>query len=251
MLIIPLILSIGCSNAEIKYGESGDDNSHLRSPQIPSNISSGQDSIFCENEIKLIKAIDTLQSIEIDFNLTREGIYSQIDSKIINAKSLPIYDFTIPFNYKIDSVNSNNQLIDLRVIVEKPLSDGCVLYPQRIFEILVNKNNQLLINTSIGNIDSLVNKLSLHYDDTSRGFKKFIAIQWDNGCDKKELQKIFKAIIDGQINASSKYAHIMFDKEICDLTPIQLDSVKQRVPFNLNLFLISHTPPPPPPAPKY
>lgn len=211
------------------------------------NVKSTSKSTFCTNELELLSGGDTLSTISLDFNQVKELMYKQIENSFSNTDDLGVYIFSIPYNFEKKLIDSISYDAKLKVIVEKPMASGCILFRQRIFEILVNASNQMMIEAEIGDYNFLRDKLELHYDDTSRGYEKFISIQWDDKCDKNDFQKIFSSIIDGYLNAASKYALEKFGSQLCDLNSEQLSYIKKRTPLEIILHIVNTLPPPPPP----
>lgn len=221
--------------------------------QDKSNNSDTVDSDkFCENQKVLIGGSIDLMTLDLDLNQTSDEIYEQIKNSFGAADSSSSYIFKIPYNTKEGSIDAVEHDIEFKVIVKKPKEfPGCYLFPMRTFGIDVNKNNQMLIQSEHeGDCQFITEQLSLYYDDTTQGNNQLIWIYWNDSCDKKELEKVFNALIDGYLIAATKYSEELFAKELCELNAEELTKLKDRVPFDLILDLKNLMTPPPPPLPK-
>lgn len=214
---------------------------------------------YCTSKTELIGGGNNIPKINLNLNQTSEKIYNQIKRSFEYSDSSCFYTFKIPYNTNTESIDSSEGNIEFKVSVYKAHGSTSCLRNRRsdLFLILVNKWNQMLVQQrhETDDFQYITNNLPAFYEGASQDFKKYIHIQWDDDCSKKELEKVFHASIDGYLNAAAKYSEELFSKELCELSSYELAKLKEFVPFNLVFYLKGFTPtpqapPPPPPSPK-
>jgi len=117
----------------------------------------------------------------------------------------------------------------------------------------MNEQEQLLIEHKVGIKDSIAPWLAYHYFDSKDsliddGNASFIYFLWDQQVDKDSLTHVFSFIIDGYLNAADRFSKLKFQKDVCNLSLTELETLRSSMPFNFELALDQYSlirPPPP------
>jgi hypothetical protein len=66
--------------------------------------------------------------------------------------------------------------------------------------------------------------------------RNYFYLEWDKKVDPQKLTNIFSYIIDGYLEATSEFSKRKYKKTICELNQVELATVKDSIPFRLELF---------------
>jgi hypothetical protein len=204
---------------------------------------------YCGNEIELLKG-NTEHDVHFDFNLTDEeqieNIKKQVDISLCHGGT-PLNGIFQIDNTKIETlimidwycIDSINHLDE----VPPP----CFLIRSK--QLLINSDNKILANGQLVRLDSLPDFISkLSKDFFWENSFKLIAfkLKWDDKTENKEKLKVFKAIVNGYLQAANEISLTEYKTSFCELDSLMLDEIKDKFRF---AYLIEKEFPLPPPPP--
>ena len=200
---------------------------------------------YCENEIRLFSISDSLTSIIIDYNIEPDSIMKAIGDKLQKDLCWKVLDFGLDIN----------NMKPIHVKLHKKCLDGTIRcsgsYPE--VSILLNQQGLLMIENDIISIDSVKFWIYENFPNNYEYDLKEISIMWTMETPKDSIEKTFINVVDGYLMNYEELSIELFSKNICKLSEMQVDSLKNRLPFNIQLgmglVLIPPPPPPPPPLP--
>lgn len=130
--------------------------------------------------------------------------------------------------------------------------------PRLSLSTLINKNNQVLISGELCHKTGIQDRIKEFFKEPSiesSNFKHMVySVSWVEGNDSTFLWSIIEQLLVGHLAEAERFATKKFNKNLCNLNPSELESVKENRPFVLGLsFGLGFTEPlpPPPESPKF
>lgn len=197
-------------------------------------------SKYCANELSLLSVSDSLKKIKIAYHLEEKQLLSSIEEKLGDDVCGELVSFGLIL--KSEDV--------VKVQYRKMCDDGMILCGKRYWnaKMLLNEEGLLLIDYELSSIDSV--KHWLHQNLLNgKGVKfKETSLKWEAKTPKDSIEKTFTAIMDGYLLKYEDLSQQFFSKKICDLETSQINILKEKLSFKLQLELeelIIILPPPP------
>lgn len=192
---------------------------------------------FDSNENYLLGISDTLKTIEINYNDDKEDILLDISTKL----NKDLCCNKVEFNLKINNTENVN-------ITSFKFCKKCVFH-YHIFQcssIFINRNNQILYNESLVELDSVKFKVYEILKKRNPIDKEYFKIRWDKTTSDTLIKKTLIEIKKGHLLFYENESKKIFNKSIYNLSKEELDSIN-KVKFNVYLDLSRMLPPLPPP----
>lgn len=220
LFLLSIFFFIGCSPKQTKIKTSN--------------------SKYCANELSLLSISDSLKKITIDYSLEEKPLLSSIEEKLGENVCGELVSFGL--------ILKNEDVIKIQY--QKICDDGIIFCGRKPWKakILLNEHGLLLIDYELSSIDSV--KHWLHQNlMNGKGVKfKETSIQWQTETPKDSIEKTFANIMDGYLLKYEDLSQQLFLKKICDLETSQINILKEKLSFKLQLELeeLIIIPPPPP-----
>lgn len=199
-------------------------------------------SYFCSPQLEaFFSGADSLPVIEFkyddSFTLIKERLTNLIDT---NTPPKGYFIF-FKIKYTIDSALSP---IYLKVFIENPfpvfLPPYCGL--RQNIEIIINSRGLLLIEGELGdtsNIGSVVSKNIINYGKdpnySSSPSRAITSISWDYQTHETDFNNVIKTILSAYTQVLKQAAQTTYNKDFCQLTATQTDSLLVNYDFKLQL----------------
>lgn len=190
------------------------------------------------NENYLLGISDTLRTFEINYNDDKEEILLDISTKL----NKDLCCNKVKFNLKINNTKNVN-------VTSFKFCKKCVFH-YHIFQcssIFINRNNQILYNESLLELDSVKFKVFETLKKRNPIDKKYFEFRWDKTTSDTLIKKTLIEIQKGHLLYYENESEKLFNKPIKNLSLEELDSIN-KVKFNVYLDLSRMLPPLPPPS---
>lgn len=217
LLVLFVILVVGCKNAQ--------------------NEKIIDDSKYCLNEIKLFSVVDSVEKIEINYNVDPDSTMSSIE----NVLNKDLCWNEVSFGMLLSNYEPVN--VHLQKECDRRLeASGCSSPEVRI---MLNRNGIVMLEGIIMPIDSVKFWIEKNFPDEQELSREEIVVDWDFSAPKDSIEKTFKNIVEGYLRNYAKLSDRLFGKNTCELSLKQIDSLKRTLPFKIKLGMGEFVLPPP------
>ena len=182
---------------------------------------SGESNNLCKNQKNVLGVNDSLKVIKLEnYNQLRDELLTDISIKLNKETCCEENEFLLELENgkKVNIFLSNN-------------CKSCEPFFHHHWffsKILINRENQVLINEKLCNLDSVSDRINLILKEDENSLNEDIGIVWDLTADKNIIEKVISKTQDGYLLYYSDIAREKFNLELCDLTEVQLAEVKER-----------------------
>ena len=201
---------------------------------------------YCSNEIELLKG-NSLHNAHFDFNLTSEEQIENLQDQVV----ISLCRGRIPLN---GTFQMNNSQIETLLLTDWYCIDStnyldevqprCFIIHSK--QILINSNHKILADGQLIKLDSLTYFISeLSRDFFWHNSFRLVAYEliWDDKTENKGKFQVFKAIVNGYLQAANEISLTEYKTSLCELDSVKLEGLKKEFRF---AYLIEKERPPPP-----
>ncbi|WP_298518192.1 hypothetical protein [uncultured Kordia sp.] len=198
-------------------------------------------SKYCTNQMSLFSVPDSLKKITIDYQLEAKPLLKSIEEKLDTNVCGELVGFGL--------ILENEDVV--KVKYRKMCDDGMIscYLGRKEANVILNLKGLLLIEHEIVPMDSVKFWMRKNFLKKKVIKYKRTSVLWDVETPKDSIEKAFAAIRDGYLLVYENLAQELFSKKICELKTSEIDTLKKRLPFTVELDLKRTIllPPPPPP----
>lgn len=192
---------------------------------------------FCDNELLLISELDTIPSIYINLLDFNNNIY---DLMIMSFDNLDLsQDIHFNINLKLDTKDS------IKVAFRNyfhpkntPLTELVTIHHETL---ILTDDGKVFFGPELICLDSLKSEVYNHYSqigDSQYYLSSEMAnltILWDQNVNENDFNKLINGIINGYLQFMNESCIKTFNKELCSISPIELNSLAKEIPFYIRL----------------
>lgn len=193
----------------------------------------------------LLSGADSLPLIQYPFHLNNDSAFLYFQKYF----DYELCDSITPFKLAIKN-------FELKVFINRDCPTHIINCKRMIPTIKMNMHKDLLLNNhQIIPQDSLSYWIKndfwhfFYMDEIDYEKNPKLKLRWDTSNDKKSIEKFFNDIINGYLMLYTEMAEDLFHKELSELSLEELNTLKHKLPFILELGNLTYVPPPPPPPP--
>lgn len=201
------------------------------------------DSLYCKNQLDLIIATDSTPVVNLDFTKPIDSCNKQIEKAFDYDICNKLVYYAIPYDLKTKKIEETENSILLKFRKVKMCQTHYHRSFRYMFNIKMNRKGEIMIDntTIIERPDSIKELIPYYYFRRANNLSKnkgrvYFYIKWDEQVETQKLTNIFFYIIDGYLDATSEFSKRKYKKTICELNQVELATVKDSIPFQLELF---------------
>jgi len=191
------------------------------------------DSRDCGAIMKLLNPYENQVVIDLDFNKTKGELEMQIRTVASSSDMKTPVNFGLELNGKTYNSSIHAPHINQFACYGIP----AMRHKSPQLEVIMNKNHIMIDGIHRLDIDSLDSFIEWYFPYDVPYGEKVVKLQCDESCSSEKIEKCIEAIGDGYINYYRKEAAARYQKNLCDLDSLEINTVSKKYPFELRLWL--------------